>query len=93
MPFPVLNGRAPDGGHIEHRMTSECRPRKARSAESADWSTRQSNDDTSLMNRREAFRTSAKQREIEAQFEDGTDPLNAAARFPVHDVIEPNETR
>ncbi|MBK8766640.1 MAG: hypothetical protein IPM01_19330 [Burkholderiaceae bacterium] len=35
----------------------------------------------------------AKQREIEAQFKDGTDPFNAAARFTVHDVIEPNETR
>ena len=35
----------------------------------------------------------AKQQEIEAQFKDGTDPFNAAARVTVHDVIEPNETR
>ena len=35
----------------------------------------------------------AKQQKIEAQFKDGTDPFNAAARFTVHDVIEPNETR
>lgn len=35
----------------------------------------------------------AKQREIEARFEGGTDPFNAAARFTVHDVIMPNETR
>ena len=35
----------------------------------------------------------ARQREIEAQFKDGTDPFNAAARFTVHDVIAPNETR
>lgn len=40
-----------------------------------------------------SLRTAAKQREIEAQFKDGTDPFNAAARFTVHDVIEPNETR
>ncbi|GAA4401898.1 acyl-CoA carboxylase subunit beta [Quisquiliibacterium transsilvanicum] len=35
----------------------------------------------------------ARQREIEASFKDGTDPFNAAARFTVHDVIAPNETR
>lgn len=35
----------------------------------------------------------AKQREIEARFRDGTDPFNAAARFTVHDVIAPAETR
>ena len=35
----------------------------------------------------------ARQREIEASFRDGTDPFNAAARFTVHDVIAPNETR
>lgn len=35
----------------------------------------------------------ARQREIEARFKDGTDPFNAAARFTVHDVIAPNETR
>lgn len=35
----------------------------------------------------------AKQREIEARFKDGTDPFNAAARFTVHDVITPGETR
>ena len=35
----------------------------------------------------------AKQREIEARFRDGTDPFNAAARFTVHDVIAPHETR
>lgn len=32
-------------------------------------------------------------REIEARFKDGTDPFNAAARFTVHDVIRPEETR
>lgn len=32
-------------------------------------------------------------REIEARFKDGTDPFNAAARFTVHDVIRPDETR
>lgn len=35
----------------------------------------------------------AMQREIEARFKDGTDPFNAAARFTVHDVIRPEETR
>lgn len=35
----------------------------------------------------------AKQLEIESRFRDGTDPFNAAARFTVHDVIAPNETR
>jgi acetyl-CoA carboxylase carboxyltransferase component len=35
----------------------------------------------------------AKRQEIEARFKDGTDPFNAAARFTVHDVIKPNETR
>jgi acetyl-CoA carboxylase carboxyltransferase component len=35
----------------------------------------------------------ARLREIEARFKDGTDPFNAAARFTVHDVIAPNETR
>lgn len=35
----------------------------------------------------------AMQREIEARFRDGTDPFNAAARFTVHDVIRPCETR
>lgn len=35
----------------------------------------------------------AARREIEARFKDGTDPFNAAARFTVHDVIKPNETR
>lgn len=35
----------------------------------------------------------AMQREIEARFKDGTDPFNAAARFTVHDVIRPDETR
>ncbi|MCO5121350.1 MAG: hypothetical protein M9951_17190 [Burkholderiaceae bacterium] len=34
----------------------------------------------------------AKQREIESKFRDGTDPFNAAARFTVHDVITPSET-
>jgi acetyl-CoA carboxylase carboxyltransferase component len=32
-------------------------------------------------------------REIEARFAGGTGPMNAAARFTVHDVIPPNETR
>jgi acetyl-CoA carboxylase carboxyltransferase component len=31
--------------------------------------------------------------EIESRFKDGTDPFNAAARFTVHDVIKPSETR
>jgi len=31
----------------------------------------------------------AKQREIEALFEDGADPLHAAARFARHDVNHP----
>lgn len=35
----------------------------------------------------------AMRREIEARFRDGTDPFNSAARFTVHDVIKPNETR
>jgi acetyl-CoA carboxylase carboxyltransferase component len=35
----------------------------------------------------------ARQREIELSFRDGTDPFNAAARFTVHDVIRPSETR
>ncbi|NDG38039.1 MAG: hypothetical protein EBY28_01250 [Betaproteobacteria bacterium] len=35
----------------------------------------------------------AMQREIEARFKDGTDPFNSAARFTVHDVIKPSETR
>jgi hypothetical protein len=35
----------------------------------------------------------ARQREIEGRFRDGTDPFNAAARFTVHDVIRPSETR
>jgi hypothetical protein len=35
----------------------------------------------------------AKQREIEALFEDGADPRHAAARFARHDVNQPNETR
>ena len=35
----------------------------------------------------------ARRLEIEARFKDGTDPFNAAARFTVHDVIKPNETR
>jgi acetyl-CoA carboxylase carboxyltransferase component len=35
----------------------------------------------------------AARREIEARFKDGTDPFNAAARFTVHDVIKPDETR
>ncbi len=35
----------------------------------------------------------AMQRDIEARFKDGTDPFNAAARFTVHDVIRPDETR
>lgn len=35
----------------------------------------------------------AKQKEIEERFRDGTDPFNAAARFTIHDVIAPNETR
>lgn len=35
----------------------------------------------------------AKQLEIESRFKDGTDPFNAAARFTVHDVIKPSETR
>ena len=35
----------------------------------------------------------AKLREIEARYAGGTGPLNAAARFTVHDVIAPNETR
>jgi acetyl-CoA carboxylase carboxyltransferase component len=33
------------------------------------------------------------QREIEARFSGGTGPYNAAARFTVHDVIAPQETR
>lgn len=32
-------------------------------------------------------------REIEARYAGGTGPMNAAARFTVHDVIPPNETR
>ena len=32
-------------------------------------------------------------REIEARYAGGTGPLNAAARFTVHDVIDPRETR
>lgn len=32
-------------------------------------------------------------RAIEARFAGGTGPMNAAARFTVHDVIPPNETR
>lgn len=35
----------------------------------------------------------AKRIEIEERFKDGTDPFNAAARFTVHDVIRPRETR
>jgi acetyl-CoA carboxylase carboxyltransferase component len=35
----------------------------------------------------------AMQQEIEGRFKDGTDPFNSAARFTVHDVIKPNETR
>lgn len=35
----------------------------------------------------------AAQREIEARYAGGTGPLNAAARFTVHDVIAPNDTR
>jgi acetyl-CoA carboxylase carboxyltransferase component len=35
----------------------------------------------------------AKRLEIEARFREGTDPFNAAARFTVHDVIKPSETR
>lgn len=35
----------------------------------------------------------AKLIEIESRFKDGTDPFNAAARFTVHDVIRPRETR
>lgn len=35
----------------------------------------------------------ARQREIESRFKDGTDPFNSAARFTVHDVIKPSETR
>ncbi|WP_213879383.1 carboxyl transferase domain-containing protein [Pseudomonas sp. dw_358] len=33
------------------------------------------------------------QREIEARFSGGTGPYNAAARFTVHDIIAPSETR
>ncbi|MFA7438229.1 acyl-CoA carboxylase subunit beta [Castellaniella sp.] len=35
----------------------------------------------------------AKLQEIEARYKGGTDPFNAAARFTVHDVIAPDETR
>lgn len=35
----------------------------------------------------------AYQRELEARFATGTGPLNAAARFTVHDVIPPRDTR
>src|SRR5690606_8515527 len=35
----------------------------------------------------------AKLKEIEARYKGGTDPFNAAARFTVHDVIKPSETR
>jgi len=41
----------------------------------------------------EALDPEAALREIEARYAGGTGPMNAAARFTVHDVIPPNETR
>jgi acetyl-CoA carboxylase carboxyltransferase component len=41
----------------------------------------------------EAADPAAALREIEARYAGGTGPMNAAARFTVHDVIPPNESR